>query len=93
MKHPLHHTHECTECDGRGMTEDVDYDEDGAIYCRVRCEACDGSALLTECDHCGEVMSLPEAEQGSYRCGACRAGLEQGDAEAEIARIRRWSAA
>lgn len=93
MKRPLHHTNHCTDCDGLGRTRDEDYDEHGSRIIMVRCEACDGSGLLTDCDRCGEVISLPEAEQGSYVCTACRVGLEQGDAEAEIARIRRWSAA
>jgi len=88
---PQHHVHTCTACDGAGLTQDVDYDEGGAVHCSVRCEACDGSGLTTSCDRCDEVMPVTEAELGGYICGPCRAGLERGDAAAEIARIRRAS--
>lgn len=92
MKHPLHHAHDCTDCGGFGLTEDADYDEDGLIYRKnVRCEGCDGCGMTTSCDRCDEVMPVSEAEMLSYVCGPCRAGVEQGDASAEMARLRRWA--
>lgn len=88
--HPQRWIHDCTECDGAGRTQDVDYDDDGcAIYVNVRCEACDGSCQITSCSKCDECMPLSEAEQNGYVCGPCAAGLERGDALEEIARVRR----
>lgn len=87
-----HTSYACDDCQGAGVTLDQDWDDEGVIYRReVRCEACDGSASMTNCDVCDEAMPLSEAELNGYVCGACCVDRERGDQQAEVARLRRWA--
>ncbi len=90
-RHPVRHVSPCCACGGSGQTEDQDYDEDRSWTVRVRCEACDGTGQLADCDLCDEPMPLSEAELNGYVCGPCKADAERGDAAAEMARIRRMA--
>lgn len=89
---PQRHVQPCMECAGAGITQSEDWDDEGRRLVNVRCEACDGLGELVDCSRCDEPTALTYAEEGGGVCGPCRAGLEQGDARAEIARIRRWVA-
>ena len=79
---------DCAACDGRGRTSDVDSDEYGSWTVTVRCEACQGSGMTTSCVRCLDVVSLPEAEEGSGHCCSCRIELETVDAD-EARRVGR----
>lgn len=92
MKRPLHHVDECGECHGEGGTSQEDWDGEAPRKVLVACEFCDSCGSTTSCDACGEGMPLTEAETNGYVCGPCLADFERTDAQAEISRIRRWSA-
>lgn len=90
---PQRWVHDCTSCEGVGVTHDRDYDDDGvARSVRVTCEDCDGCGQHAPCDLCDEPMPLSEAETLGYICGFCRAKAEKRDQDVERARIRRWVA-
>lgn len=84
--------HTCLECDGRGSTAEWDWDGEEQARVHVRCEMCEGYGYLVDCNQCDEPMPPSYAEEGNGRCGPCRAGLEMTDRDAEIARLRRWTA-
>lgn len=80
----------CTACDGAGITRDADYDDEGLVSSvNVRCEACDGVGQLSDCRRCTEPTPIPELEDGSGHCRACRVEMETGDQRDEMGRIGR----
>lgn len=90
---PQRWVHDCTGCDGVGVTLERDYDDEGvAISVRHECEGCSGCGKTGACDLCDEPMPLREAEEFSYICRPCRADHELRDQDVERARLRRWVA-
>jgi hypothetical protein len=90
---PLHHAHECTDCEGAGVIQDRDFEDDGAPrFYSVECEGCGGCGKLADCHLCDSPMPLTEAESLGHVCGPCRADHEKRDLDVERARLRRWVA-
>lgn len=81
--------HECSDCDGAGVTQAEDFDEHGRHLVNVTCEGCFGLGHLVDCDVCDKTTPVPELEMHGGRCARCVAELEMVDASSERARIRR----
>lgn len=73
---PQRHINGCTHCDGLGAWTDEDFDEHGRHVVIERCDACDGTGLVSDCIECGEATALSVLEQLSGRCGQCAAERE-----------------
>jgi len=57
----------CDDCDGRGRSKNVSFDELGKLTEIVPCEACEAAGQLSECAVCREVISAHHLRCETHR--------------------------
>jgi hypothetical protein len=78
VKRPQRFINGCLECDGLGVWSEDDWDGEDSRVVKLRCEACEGTGLVSDCECCDEPTGLPSLELLGGICGACAAMKEVG---------------